>query len=42
MGSSHLEIDRLDKYVRTLSVELDDPPYELDQLFRDTLDEVWI
>lgn len=38
---SNLEIDRLDKYVRTLSVELDDPTYELDQLFRDTLDEVW-
>jgi uncharacterized protein len=37
----NLEIDRLDKYVRTLSVELDDPTYELDQLFRDTLDEVW-
>ncbi|MGN2273531.1 hypothetical protein [Priestia megaterium] len=28
---SSLEIDRLDKYVRTLSVELDDPTYELDQ-----------
>ncbi|MDW4509950.1 nucleotidyltransferase domain-containing protein [Priestia megaterium] len=38
---SNLEIDRLDRYVRTLSVELDDPTYELDQLFRDTLDEVW-
>ncbi|MEB4869821.1 nucleotidyltransferase domain-containing protein [Priestia megaterium] len=37
----NIEIDRLDKYVRTLSVELDDPTYELDQLFRDTLDEVW-
>ncbi|CAH0217242.1 nucleotidyltransferase domain-containing protein [Priestia megaterium] len=37
----NLEIDRLDRYVRTLSVELDDPTYELDQLFRDTLDEVW-
>ncbi|MDN3362331.1 nucleotidyltransferase domain-containing protein [Priestia megaterium] len=37
----NLEIGRLDKYVRTLSVELDDPTYELDQLFRDTLDEVW-
>lgn len=37
----NLEIVRLDKYVRTLSVALDDPTYELDQLFRDTLDEVW-
>lgn len=37
----NLEIGRLDKYVRTLSVELDDPTYELDELFRDTLEEVW-
>ena len=37
----NFEIEELDKYARSLDVELEDPTEKLDQLFRDTLEEVW-
>ena len=35
------EIVRLEAYVKTLSVNIEDPTDQLDQLFRRTLNEVW-
>lgn len=35
------EIVRLEAYVKTLSVKIEDPTDKLDQLFRRTLNEVW-
>ncbi|WLR42383.1 nucleotidyltransferase domain-containing protein [Bacillus carboniphilus] len=35
------EIDYLEQYVKTIEIERKDPTDQLDQLFRDTLKEVW-
>jgi uncharacterized protein len=36
------EIDRLEKYIRELKVDIPDPTESLNQLFREILDEVWM
>jgi len=32
---------RLEEYIQTLSIEIEDPTKKLDNLFRDILKEVW-
>ena len=36
------EIDRLEKYAKTVRVDIPDPTKQLYELFRDTLNQVWV